>query len=211
MNKGNKMKGKIFNAQEVQSMIAGDKRMFREVIKPQPDNARQQFSTIASSTMRGESGKHRFVEVENLNIITHTKSFKCPYQVGQKIFCKESFDPEMECENEDDLDFRIRKYLAFKADFYPEDHCLGKWRPAQHMKQEHSRLFPVIKEIRVERLGEISRGDCMAEGCPFPNIAKETNPKEWFANYWNATHKKPEEKFEASPWVFVYTMEGMIL
>ena len=28
------MKGKIFNAQEVQAIIAGTKTMFREVIKP---------------------------------------------------------------------------------------------------------------------------------------------------------------------------------
>jgi len=30
------MKGKIFNAQEVQALIAGNKTQFREVIKPQP-------------------------------------------------------------------------------------------------------------------------------------------------------------------------------
>lgn len=30
------MKGKVFNAQEVQSMIAGNMVMFREVIKKQP-------------------------------------------------------------------------------------------------------------------------------------------------------------------------------
>ena len=30
------MKGKIFNTQEVQAIIAGNKTMFREVIKPYP-------------------------------------------------------------------------------------------------------------------------------------------------------------------------------
>jgi len=28
-----------------------------------------------------------------------------------------------------------------------------------------------------------------------------------FINYWNATHKKPEEKFEANPWVWVINFE----
>ena len=28
-----------------------------------------------------------------------------------------------------------------------------------------------------------------------------------FASLWNATHKKPEEKFEANPWVWCVTME----
>jgi len=218
----NKLKGKIFSAQEVQAIMSGSKVMFREVIKPQPDNARQQFSTIASSTMRGESGKHRFVEVENLNIITHTKSFKCPYQVGQKIFCKESF---AEVEVGAGMGYVSGKQTLYRA---VDDYDV-KWKPAQYMKQEHSRLTLLIKKIRVERLGEISEEDCDKEGVGytggwngidyddgefyFGKLACSEDEMSWknemfeypdlaFADNWNATHKKPEEKFEASPWVW---------
>ena len=89
------MKGKIFNAQEVQAMLNGSKVQFREVIKHK-DSSRE----------------------------------ICPYQVGQKIFAKESFCP-----------------------------------------------------VNDEQFGEE------------------------FKHSWNATHKKPEEKFEANPWVWCVNFE----
>lgn len=185
------MKGKIFTAQEVQAIISGSKVMFREVIK----GAELEISHPAIHSWAQSPNDHKFYakakndEVKQQYVTTFPfYGIKCPYQVGQKIFCKETYEAW------DDG-------LVYKADNSPAN-IVSKWKPAQHMKQEHSRLTLEITDIRVERLAEISRGDCMAEGCPFPNIAKETNPKEWFKDYWNATHKKLEEKFEASPWVW---------
>ena len=37
------MKGKVFTAQEVQSILNGSKVMFRKVIKPQPDFSFYEF------------------------------------------------------------------------------------------------------------------------------------------------------------------------
>jgi hypothetical protein len=172
------MKGKIFNAQEVQSILNGSKTMFREVIKHK-DSSRE----------------------------------RCPYQVGQKIFCKETF------EIWDDG-------LVYKADNSPAN-IVSKWKPAQHMKQEHSRLTLLIKEIRVEKLGDISEEDAIKEGkyldrCACLPRKKDKSPidacfsqyfcyihGEEFKHAWNATHKKPEEKFEANPWVWVISFEVM--
>lgn len=79
-----------------------------------------------------------------------------------------------------------------------------------------------ITDIRVEKLNQISEEDCWKEGleelAPYAKILEvfdmakklsETaeDPRPHYAAYWNATHKKPEENFEASPWVFVYTVE----
>ena len=194
------MKGKVFTAQEVQAMLNGSKVIFREVIKPQPTNENQVFGLNVSSSKKSNEDKYHFINPSNT--LDKTDYFKCPYQVGQKIFCKESFGSYYE----DDGLVRGDIFL-YRADEDSKDLDDVHWKPAQHMKQEHSRLTLLIKEIKVERLQELSRGDCMAEGCPFPNIAKETNPKEWFADNWNATHKKPEEKFEASPWVWSILFE----
>lgn len=154
------MKGKIFNAQEVQAIISGNKRQFREVIK-------------------------------------------CPYQVGQKIFCKESF-------------FESFSNTYYRADIHGNGLSYYAWELAQHMKQEHSRLTLQIKEIRVERLAEISKDDIIEEGLEhddkgyfYSGIGNNCYiPAQLaFENSWNATHKKPEEKFEANPWVWAIDFE----
>jgi hypothetical protein len=189
------MKDKIFNAQEVQALISSNKTQFREVIKPQP--------------------------LPFLNDNDYLE-FLCPYQVGQKIFCKESF-----C-----LDPRggiLYKTLLLTHDL-PKEYA-PQWKPARHMKQEQSRLTLLIKEIRVEKLSEISEKDAILEGVDYFSGTEPTlHSTEWhepdsgwlnyeeddytcegavesFATLWNATHKKPEEKFEASPYVFVYQFE----
>ena len=74
-----------------------------------------------------------------------------------------------------------------------------RWMPSIHMPRWASRITLEIAEVRVERLQDISRGDCMAEGCPFPNIAKLTDPIEWFAELWESIN----ENWDANPWVWV--------
>jgi|GEM_PF-1989475 len=179
------MKGKIFNAQEVQAIISGNKTQFREVV-----NTKQSF-------------------------IEPTQPYgKCPYQVGQKIFCKESF-----CEASSYKGITLEKEL--RVEYKADGGCLvGNWKPAQHMKQEHSRLTLLIKEIRVERLAGISEEDARKEGviddgcgncgesefvCKCSN--KQPSPREDFIFNWNANHKKPEEKFGANPWVWCVSFE----
>lgn len=76
-----------------------------------------------------------------------------------------------------------------------------KWKPSIHMPKEAARIWLEVTNVRVERLHDISRGDCMAEGCPFPNMAKETNPKAWFSNLWQSING--QESWDANPWVWV--------
>jgi hypothetical protein len=82
------------------------------------------------------------------------------------------------------------------------DHGEG-WKPSIHMPRWASRITLEIVSIRVERLHEITRGDCMAEGCPFPNIARETSPQQWFADLWKTINTKPGKTWDDNPWVWV--------
>lgn len=224
------MKGKIFNAQEVQSILNGSKVMFRKVIKLQPPH---DFKTIEKAT---EQNNNVFcVSGENYDFWFG----KCPYQVGQKIFCKESFLQRLGStqlpsgEHETFFTSSAVEYVADGAQerfVNPNAYCSDYWkkRPAQHMKQEHSRLTLLIKEIRVERLADIEE-DCWKEGIyytpeccqnyiavpdcngnPTPSCCNNPNledPRPAFKSLWNFTHKKPKEKFDANPWVWKFQFE----
>ena len=61
-----------------------------------------------------------------------------------------------------------------------------------------SRLTLEITDVRVERLQDIDRGDCMAEGCPFPNMAVN-DPIGWFSGLWGSIYSN----WDANPWVWV--------
>ena len=80
-----------------------------------------------------------------------------------------------------------------------------KWRPSIHMPRWACRLRLKVAGVRVERLQEITRGDAMTEGCPFPNMAKGPDPREWFANLWDEINGKGA--WAANPWVWVYEFE----
>ena len=185
------MKGKIFNAQEVQAIIAGNKTMFREVIKIQPANENQVFSTVASSIRNKDIGTHNFINPKAT--WEQTKKFKCPYQVGETIFCKERFFVS------NYIELRYEANLSIDEKYY--------WLPAIKMKQEHSRLTLEITDIKVERLGEISEKDAFKEGVErtdeWTGCAEDLYFKDAFKFNWNATHKKLEEKFEANLFVWV--------
>ena len=193
------MKGKIFNAQEVQPIIAGNKTMFREVIKNNLLKSCYKIGSYDSFTGKSESEmmpcNHSWAG-KRIDMICSDcwKELlaKCPYQVGQKIFCKESFEIW-----DDGIVYRASNLACDPV---------AKWKPAQHMKQEQSRLTLQIKEIRVERLADISEEDAIAEAPQYSIIKPFGNkcPIDFFKTLWNYTHKKPEEKFGANPWVFVY-------
>ena len=168
------MKGKIFNAQEVQAIIAGTKTMFREVIKPR--------IKVENYKLDDGSGIGMEILLE-----------ECPYQVGQKIFVKERFFVS------NYIELRYEANLSIDEKYY--------WLPAIKMKQEHSRLTLEITNIKVERLAEISKEDAFKEGVErtdeWTGCAWDLNFTDAFKFNWNATHKKPEEKFEANPFVWV--------
>lgn len=186
------MKSIIFNQHQVNHALKNEEGVFRMVIK-----------LTSKGYFLDHVGKMAY-KPEGLQgwPIDHL----APYQVGQEIFVKETY------EEWDDG-------LVYKADNQPCN-IVCKWKSPVHMKQEHSRLTLRIKDVRVERLEDISEEDCLRDcvaektqcgyfppaefdymGTPF------RSPIDIFKQIWNSTHKKPEEKWEANPWVFRYGYE----
>lgn len=102
------------------------------------------------------------------------------------------------------------------CDSFIPDQDSDFWRkkPSIHMLQWASRLTLRIKSVKVERLADISEEDAVKEGImnsggfmDEKGVVTLRSDIDGFRDYWNATHKKPEEKFEASPWVWCFEYE----
>lgn len=63
------------------------------------------------------------------------------------------------------------------------------------------RILLEITSVRVEQLQDISRGDAMAEGCPFVNMAEGPDPRKWYADLWSQING--DGAWDANPWVWV--------
>ena len=114
-------------------------------------------------------------------------------QPGDRIYVRETFARVPTVCGSDEL--------VFAADYQDgSDKAAGvKYTPAIHMPKAAARIWLEVTGVRVERLQSISRGDAMAEGCPFPNMADGADPRKWFAEVWESTGGD----WAANPWVWV--------
>jgi hypothetical protein len=179
-------KGKVFTAQEVQAIISGNKTMFREVIK----NANYDSPVHSYKDWENNGLYYPVVTLvdENGTQFTETQysfdGIRCPYQVGQKIFCK-------------DLTLQIKEIGAEKLQHISQEDCekegigyTGGWNGEDYDDGE----FFFGKLVKTE------------DGMNWKNEMFEYADLA-FEKYWNSTHKKPEAKFEANPWVWSIQFE----
>jgi hypothetical protein len=173
----------------VQAILEGRKIQTRRVLKLSkyhPDSPHLQPEVITVKDLKVYDGNGDLIG-----------DLKMKYgKPGDVLWVRESFyEPLFEALN--------GKYY-YKADLDKQGWDF-KWKPSIHMPKEACRIFLKIKSVRVERLSDISRGDCMAEGCPFPNIAGETNPKAWFYDLW--TDINGMHSWLSNPYVWVIEFE----
>jgi len=96
-------------------------------------------------------------------------------------------------------------YLADKADEEIMDKIGGKWRPSIHMPKDAARLFLRVKDVRMERLQDMSEEDAISEG--YSGICHGAHTvyfsdgyaepchvgcEECYYGYWYCNHSIPE-------------------
>lgn len=196
------MKSIIFNQHQVNHALKNKEGMFRVVVKPQPLAPIKPFKDLGFWTNEFEIDE-----------------WISKFQVGETIFVKEVWSFSDSPWNDKTIFYR-----ASNSDFIQHTFSVSrrekKWRSPVTLHKEYSRLTPRIKNVKVERLQDISEEDCWKEGLDtssdYADYAvrqsvkegkSEVGARDYFREKWNSTHKKPEEKWEANPWVWCFNYE----
>lgn len=227
------MKGIKCTSNEVNAILAGDKSQIRLVIKPSSGLQSKWASVEGLSRcptnylceIEGALGaqfQHPLAGTRQSYGYVDKMSpfgwFKCPHQVGDLVFVKESFFEDFENNRifYDENFCQDTKTVTYLVEGEHGGVCearIEKLKPAHYMKQHQSRITLRIKDISVERLQSISCAGYFKETGRRPIISHmdldcdTPDPRNDFADYWNATHKKPEEKWEANCWVWKIELE----
>jgi hypothetical protein len=195
----------IFSTPMVQAILDGRKTMTRRVLKIQPpDNKDWKLIRLTDSSSKDDAkniGKLQWGLFDNPHHVSERdmRYFKCPYdEPGDVLWVRESFKPITPS------GFTRGVSIIYKADMHGNKVSDHKWKPSIHMPRWSARIFLEITDVRVERLNDITRGDCMSEGCPFVNMANGANPKYWFTYLWESIHGPGS--FD-SKWVWVISFK----
>lgn len=192
--------------------------LVRAILSGQKTQTRRAFSGHMVKQMRAAAAigeVSHFLDEGSLqpNDLAYVQQFSPVGQPGDRIYVRETFvqgykedrDTGMllTCDDEGNEIPKTTWYRASTPDLTwsndGESEVNVPWKPAIHMPRALARIWLEITGVRVERLQSISRGDAMAEGCPFPNMSDEADPRDWFAEVWKSTGGD----WAANPWVWV--------
>jgi hypothetical protein len=202
----------LFSTPMVQAILNGSKIQTRRVIKPQPKE-----SDYLPEILYDHFGK-QFLNYRKDAVLVETKNIKCPYgQIGDVLWVRETFYKPV------DFPFETQIYI-YKEQIISKNIINAneiKWKPSIFMIKEACRLFLKIKDIRVERLRDISENDAVSEGVMpvdkkisgelnlyadyFRNTTGYVMPQSSFRSLWKSING--EESWEANPWVWVIEFE----
>lgn len=181
----------LFNTEMVQAILDGRKTVTRRCVK---------FLNAKNPNWTG------YVK-DGLMLYNGTNEpciKSCQYQQGDILYVRETW-----------LDYAGR--FMYKADcdkYRLESLKLAEftWRPSIHMPKEAARIWLKVKDVRVEKLQEITADGIRNEG--LSSMAVYTGDmeiaQEEFKLLWNSTIKESELDrygWDASPWVWVIEFE----
>ncbi len=183
------MKSIVFTTEEVRGTLAGNKTQTRRPMKPQPVmDSSGMWSWKDCQWMDGGLG------------FPASGILDCaPHKPGDILWVRETWNGDW-C---DHYIYKADGGSAISAGYSEEP----KWRPSIHMPREAARLFLRVKDVRVERVQDISFDDCIAEGIPEVH-GMRSELRNWYAKTWNACYAAPRPvkykgiitHYESYPW-----------
>jgi len=195
------MKGILFKPDMIKAIVEGRKTVTRRVVKfHKPVNTTSSLSITGKIFSMGDSNEEERLLSEG--IIKPGLSLS-RYQVGEVVYIKEALfrHPYL-----DEAGYVLDETPVFINQTIGD--CL-KWRwqkdilNGMFMPQEAARYFIRIKDVRAERLQEITEADAVKEGIDgdfqeYPRLA--------FSELWDSINKPPYD-WQSNCWVWVYSFK----
>ena len=168
----------LFNTEMVTAILEGRKTVTRRLVKDRQYLGLGKKITPEEVILKVTSRYAGWTDSDVINM-----NFKEPYLPGDILYVRETWCKGMidsgeypdgrsewfvsQCEGEDDL---ILKAHMIHEGIDIED---VKWKPSIHMPKEAARIFLKVKDVRVERLRDITGEQAVCEGTKetFPPLA----------------------------------------
>lgn len=186
----------LFNTEMVRAILDGQKTCTRRIVKGAiPDDAMWGYTMFTPKGCISCRGVYADEYGE--------KFFRLPYQQGDILYVRETW-----CKGSWMNEKERYYYKADDNDF----HCV--WHPSIHMPKEAARIWLKVKDVRVERLHDITGKSVLREGINshvHPDADYfDGNQREVFAELWDSTIKKSDIDrygWDANPLVWVIEFE----
>lgn len=237
----------LFNTEMVRAILDGRKTTTRRIVKPQPKmllsyifagdgNGKWNYPPKDASEWWGD----KYARTDTITKEDETMKWNPPYHADDILYVRETWNhgyiesSDAECSSEhwfEETAIGTEGYLgaisgfAYKADFSEEDEMqiqLG-WKPSIHMPKDAARIWLKVKDVRVERLQDISEEQAWSEGISSEckgckdyrtnkcqDCANEHESYYDFMSLWDKTINKADiDKYgcEANPYVWVIEFE----
>ena len=135
---------------------------------------------------------------------------RCPYgEPGDRLWVRETWSASPGC-----IAIKYQPDVLYRADTYPA--IPHKWRPSIFMPRWASRIALEIVNVRVERVGDISTNDALAEGVEKTNSARDywayrdytgngqdLSPCMSYQSLWESINASRGFGWDVNPWVWI--------
>lgn len=192
----------LFNTEMVRSILDGRKTCTRRVAKNVPDHTHRIEPVYENGRFQFDCFYSSYVAALDADADFCMPCFP-PYQQGDILYVRETW-----CKG---FWMNEKERYYYKADDN-DFHCV--WHPSIHMPKEAARIWLKVKDVRVERLHDITGKSVLREGINshvHPDADYfDGNQREVFAELWDSTIKKSDIDrygWDANPLVWVIEFE----
>ena len=203
----------LFNGDMVRAILDGRKTVTRRVVKVPPyyphfyklhDNADGALSGTKNRLYAGFYNNEKIFYIYGKKHVDAVY-YQAPYQPGDILYVRETW-----CDDRQFTHYSTPGRYFYKAS--EREEFTPKWRPSIHMPKESARIWLKVKNVRVERLQDITEGQVQKEGIDVCNGVYRgySDGIEMFEELWNCTIKKSDLDrygWGANPWVWVIEFE----